>query len=405
MSYVGQIIDIFVSSPGDVSSYRNAIIMIVQSWNQRNGRSKKLFFNCLRWEDFVAADVGTSGQDVINQQAGDDYDIFLGVMWARFGTPTSVAESGTAEEFDRAMERHQAGEPIRVSFLFCTADVPMAKLDGVQFGKVQEFKSRAQSRGCLTRDFVDDASLINSINLILDKFANTWEGKILNTKTHKSDNHNIDEPNEVVIDQSKLIFNSEKENFDDEDIGILDAVDDFSEHNSEFLLSLNEWSMRLNAVSDKTNSTTSDLSDMAKFGRPSNSQVREILSKLTEEMDDFGNWCENEIVHMEKIMEQLSTDALRIIDMSRDFEDPLEDIIGARDALTALHDGIDGANKGITGFADSLENLPKVDKKLNKANRRVVAAHRRLNEKNRIFQEDIALCIEDLNERLAMSSF
>lgn len=111
------------------------IMSIVQAWNQRNGKSRALFFNCLRWEDSVAPDIGVSGQDVISDQMGFDYDIFLGVMWARFGTPTVNAQSGTEEEFDLAFQRHKSGEQIRVSFLFCTADIPHAKLDGQQFAK------------------------------------------------------------------------------------------------------------------------------------------------------------------------------------------------------------------------------------------------------------------------------
>ena len=46
---------------------------------------------------------GGEPEVLINDQIGK-YDIFLGVMWRRFGTPTGVAESGTEEEFRRALE-------------------------------------------------------------------------------------------------------------------------------------------------------------------------------------------------------------------------------------------------------------------------------------------------------------
>lgn len=393
MSYIGQIIDLFVSSPGDVSAHRNTILTIVQAWNQRNGRSKKLFFNCLRWEDLVAADIGKSGQDVINDQIGDDYDIFLGVMWARFGSPTLNAESGTEEEFARAVDRHQAGEPIKVSFLFCTTDVPMAQLDGDQYKKVQDFKHRVQAQGCLTRDFVDDASLTNAINLILDRFSNTWEVNLEKSA--------IPINNYSKIEHFEENNNPKTEDQDNrEDFGILDALDNLAEHNSEFISSINDWTSRLGVVSEETSVTTGKLSDLAKFGRPSSQQIRDILSNLSKVMENFASWCEDEIAILEKSMENLSQDSLMIIDLSRDFEEPTEDIINARNTLEQVHEGIEETIKSTTDFADSLEESPKMDKKLNRANRRVVSTHRRLAEKYRLFQQDVALCIEDLNARL-----
>lgn len=391
MAYVGQIVDIFVSSPGDVAEHRNSIVSIVQAWNQRNGRSRRLFFNCLRWEDLVAPDIGESGQDVTNSQVGDEYDIFLGVMWARFGTPTVNAESGTEEEFDRAIDRHQAGEPLRVSFLFCTADVPISKLDGGQFAKVQEFKSKAQQKGCLTRDFVDEASLINSINLILDRFANTWEGDeqaVLTRSSHRE-----------TIEASPESLESKDE---PDEPGLFDVVEDFQEHSGQFAESLSRWGERLNLVQVSTEVATSKLSDLSKFGKPSPTDVRAILSNVCEVMDDFGRWCEDEIVELEAVMDKLSRDSLAMMDVSRDMEEPVDDILAARAALIQTHQSISDANGGILSFADAVESSPKLDKKLNRANRKVVEVHRRLAEKNRIFQEDVALCISDLDERLIL---
>ena len=43
--------------------------------------------------------LGIDAQDVINRQLGE-YDIFLGIMNTRFGSPTHRADSGTEEEFD-----------------------------------------------------------------------------------------------------------------------------------------------------------------------------------------------------------------------------------------------------------------------------------------------------------------
>ena len=47
------------------------------------------------------------GQDVINRQIEDKYDLFIGIMYTKFGSPTNRAESGTVEEFEIAYKKAQ----------------------------------------------------------------------------------------------------------------------------------------------------------------------------------------------------------------------------------------------------------------------------------------------------------
>jgi hypothetical protein len=394
MSYVGQIIDIFVSSPGDVSSYRDSIISVVQSWNQRNGRTRGLFFNCLRWEDLVASDIGESGQDVINTQIGSEYDIFLGVMWARFGTPTANAESGTEEEFDRAMLRHQSGDSLKVSFLFCTADVPMTKLDGEQLLKVQHFKKKVQENGCLTRDFVDEASLINSVNLILDRFANTWKETSVSREVSETERAAPRQIVEVPSGRGDVIAPAQ-----DEEPGLFDVLEDNERTNEEFARILNDWGQRLNAVSEKLNSTTEGLEEISKFGSPNADQVRTVLNRLTVHLEEFGIWCEEKVTSLEDVMSHMSRNILLVVDLSNDLNEPHQDIINARDSFETLVNSIDSARDGIASFVNSMESSPKLDKKLNKAIRRVIITHNRMIEKYALFKDDVLLCIDELDQR------
>ena len=98
--------------------------------------------------------IGSDTQDVINQQLPEDYDIFLGVMWARFGTATPRAGSGTEEEFERALTRHHANpRGVRILFYFKRASLPPDAIDPAQLQKVQAFHGRLKREGILYGDF------------------------------------------------------------------------------------------------------------------------------------------------------------------------------------------------------------------------------------------------------------
>ncbi|GAJ15023.1 unnamed protein product, partial [marine sediment metagenome] len=91
-----RIIHLFLSSPGDVSDEREAYAKAVFRFNQEFLEEKSLFVKLIRWEN-MAPQIGPGPQKVINSQLGE-YDIFSGIMWNRFGTPTDIADSGTEEE-------------------------------------------------------------------------------------------------------------------------------------------------------------------------------------------------------------------------------------------------------------------------------------------------------------------
>ena len=108
----------FIASPGDTAEERQACENVFEEINHGLGRSLGFRIVPLRWEKDVYPSVGEYGQQVINQQLEDDYDLFIGIMKNRFGTPTPQAGSGTEEEFNIAYERFQNGEVGNIFFYF-----------------------------------------------------------------------------------------------------------------------------------------------------------------------------------------------------------------------------------------------------------------------------------------------
>ncbi|HKH46319.1 MAG TPA: DUF4062 domain-containing protein [Thermoanaerobaculia bacterium] len=133
-------IRIFVSSPGDVPAERQAIKEVARRLNDTLAKSQGFILDVLTWEDRVIPFAGKRPQEVVNEQIGP-YDLFIGIMWSRFGTPTERFGSGTEEEFRLAYEWWtQKGKP-KILFYFCSTPPRLTKEHIAQYGKVLEFKS------------------------------------------------------------------------------------------------------------------------------------------------------------------------------------------------------------------------------------------------------------------------
>jgi len=96
-------IRVFIASPGDVSDEREIASHVVGEISRIFGTPFDIHVEAARWETHAWPDIGQDGQDVINRQIGD-FDVLVGVMWKRFGSPTKRSQSGTGEEFERAYE-------------------------------------------------------------------------------------------------------------------------------------------------------------------------------------------------------------------------------------------------------------------------------------------------------------
>src|SRR5438046_1724536 len=98
-----QRIIIFLASPGDLADERVAVRLTVDELNHSQlSESTGVELWVIGWED-VPSGIGREAQEVINSYINDDYDIFLGLMGSRLGSPTRAASSGTIEEYERAL--------------------------------------------------------------------------------------------------------------------------------------------------------------------------------------------------------------------------------------------------------------------------------------------------------------
>lgn len=142
-------IKVFIASPGEVSEEREIASYIVSELSRMLGSSFEIELEAVRWETHAWPDVGEDAQDVINREI-HDYDIFVGVMWKRFGSPTKRAESGTGEEFRRAYDFFKNYKKPKIMFYFCKRPFYSTRPDELrQFKKVVDFRKSLEKLGVL----------------------------------------------------------------------------------------------------------------------------------------------------------------------------------------------------------------------------------------------------------------
>ena len=160
-----------ISSPGDLEAQRIIAKQAIETLSLTYERRGIKIVPWL-WEDQVSSEIGQPAQAIITTQLGE-YDIYLGIMGARFGTPTARFGSGTEEEFNDALTLFKANGRPRLGFLFFEATLVTTGLsagDIDQLGRVNNFQKEVGSLG-LYRQFVESHTLANLVTTTVSRFV------------------------------------------------------------------------------------------------------------------------------------------------------------------------------------------------------------------------------------------
>jgi len=146
-----RVVRVFLSTPSDVDLERVQVKELVRDINetvQFLAPAREMRFEVVHYETHAFPDIGAP-QAVIDRQIPVDYDLYLGIMWERAGTPTGDAASGTIHEFEEALKHREAqGWPV-IMFFFCDEDIafPSSPDELDQLRTVLEFRQRLSSIG------------------------------------------------------------------------------------------------------------------------------------------------------------------------------------------------------------------------------------------------------------------
>jgi hypothetical protein len=132
-----KVLNLFLASPGDVGLERAIAQEVVTNLNKILGRPFGLYIELHLWED-IAPGYGDP-QDRINPDV-DECNLFIGLVWERWGQRTKCHSSGFEEEFERAVARRKAtGEP-EIWLVFKAPRLEKLDEPGPQLEQVLKFR-------------------------------------------------------------------------------------------------------------------------------------------------------------------------------------------------------------------------------------------------------------------------
>lgn len=140
------LLSIFIGSPGDLQAEREIARNVIDRINKRIARHLGVQVELRGWEDTLPG--YSRPQAVINEDL-KECDMFLGLLWQRWGTrPSEDGEytSGFEEEYYLALELREKGEMQEIMLFFKDMSEDLRHDPGEQASKVIEFRHSVEAK-------------------------------------------------------------------------------------------------------------------------------------------------------------------------------------------------------------------------------------------------------------------
>jgi RNA polymerase sigma factor (sigma-70 family) len=188
-------IRLFLASPGGVPAEREIARDVVVRLNGLVARKLGFAIDLNVWED--APPAYGRPQSLINPHV-EACDVFVGLLYRRWGTATGDYTSGFHEEYDRAVARRRRGDTVpEVMLFFKDVDSESLEDPGPQLQRVLAFRQEVEaSAEVLFGTFADEREW-------KDKLGDALTAHMTDLRTAEAD-HTIEEPASAQPVQSLL---------------------------------------------------------------------------------------------------------------------------------------------------------------------------------------------------------
>lgn len=344
--------NIFLASPSDLEEERDSINDVINELNITYGKSRSLVIKLLKWETHSAPAITLSNtQDIISNDIGDSYDLFIGMLWKKFGTPTKNANSGTEEEFLIAYEKYkQRPNDIQILIYFKTGQVNINEIDIEQLAKVRNFQKLLGEKNVLHWEF----STINSLQGFLRMHIPLRIDELI-SKTQQSKS--------TEVFQSKAIAVVEEEY---EELGLIDyqeiSISSFGEAERAMLelTDATEWVGR--KIIGKTKELNKLNSSKQQLGIK---EIRNHCQSTAEILNDYSSRVDLVVPNfVDNFDSGIKSVSQMIVLSGNDYTEEAESL---HSTIINLHPQMSSAIDELKKFCIIISELPRIEKQFNKA--------------------------------------
>jgi hypothetical protein len=361
------VLTVFVASPGDVEAERGKLEDIVRELNTTWSRELSIRLDLVRWETHAYPGFGADAQDVINEQIPDDYDLFVGIMWCRYGTPTGRAGSGTVEEFKRAKVRYDDDKSsVQLMVYFKDEPIPPSHLDPDQLSKVNEFRNSLGDEGGLYWTFTDINQFEKLIRLHLTRQVQAWKSRLVSGSTTDTEDSTPGKTSSITED--------------DEDDGILDLMEVFQGRFAELTEITQRITTATEEIGTKMQERTAEMNALARDakGNANPKEAKRLITKAASDMEQFTARIDAELPLFNDAMHTGMNSLIKAATLSVDLDNDPQDVQDGLEAARTLRNTLTTSRESIAGFQESVVALPRMTTTLNRAKRGAVNALDRL---------------------------
>jgi hypothetical protein len=359
-------LQVMVAYPDDVAEERDVLGDVIDELNLTWSHTLGLQLELVDWKTHSWPNFGSDAQAIINEEIGDDYDIFIGIMWTRFGEPTPRAQSGTAEEFDRALRRFKDWpDQLRIMFYFKSAGpTSLSDLDPEQLTLIRELKTRVDAEGGLYSEFANTNQFKSQVRMHLSKQVQEW-GKTWGPSSTSPLVTNRISSNELPSEATVRTDILEE--------GFLDLLERSQEGFEDVAEILGKMTVDMQNSTVIMQQRTQEMSDLAKSNADLKQRKKAINDTATD-MDQYSSLLEQDVPRYSKALTTALDSLSRA--MSIWSEDQMEGADEARLAFNEIRkikDSLGEYLKSVVATRANVSAFPRVTSVFNRAKRRMIS--------------------------------
>lgn len=356
-------IKLFISCPGDITNEIDTIKLVVNGINKTSGKQNGFIIDILHWDEDTYTEIGEDGQDVINKQI--KYDILVGLLWLKTGTPTKREKSGTIEEINRALKNNKVEQ-----LIYFKTSLPdsLEQIDPKSLQKVKDYKEELMSNGVLIKQFdsiekFDSLFQINLSNLIADKLL----PKIYNDRSQEIKSINNKKDNSDFSEIRNLI--SEIENSDILDIDVFSIADEVTSYLDTITSSMEVMTGVTETLTNNLIKRTNEINSIQniKDNRLKQSKSKKTINLLSKELKEHNEGINTEIPIFSENLLQLGNSYSQLILTSNSLE-PNDDS-GLRSSMLDFRNSLQYVMESTASLLKEIMKWPPLNKNFNESKR------------------------------------